>query len=126
MFKFLSPANSPLVGILIGDVSVIDIFAIVLSVSIKRRRNEQRIKLKLAVVHFTHQNPLQICACAWIYRWTKNYGKSGLDHRASGPPGRSGPRAAGRWAVVGRGPVFSKTLVNRLSRLDTVSSLCLF
>ena len=41
MFKFLSPANSPLVGILIGDVSVIDIFAIVLSVSVKRRMNRE-------------------------------------------------------------------------------------
>ena len=50
-------------------------------------------ELKLAVVHFTHQNPMQICVCAWIYRWTKNYGKSGLGHRA-----------AGRWAVAGRGP----------------------
>ena len=53
-------------------------------------------ELKLSVVHFTHQNPMQICACSWIYRWTKNYGKSAL-----------GRRAAGRWAVVacGRGPV---------------------
>ena len=57
-------------------------------------------ELKLAVVHFTHQNPMQICACAWIYRWTKNYGKSGLGHRASSPPGRG---------QAGRGPVFSKT-----------------
>ena len=59
-------------------------------------------ELKLAVVHFTHQNPMQICACAWIYRWTKNYGKSGLSHRASGPPGRSRPRAAGPSRAVGR------------------------
>ena len=78
-------------------------------------------ELKLAVVHFTHQNPMQICVCAWIYRCsktgllTKSYGKSGL---ATGPPGR---RAAGRWAFgpsclwavdrtpPGHGPVFSKT-----------------
>ena len=61
-------------------------------------------ELKLAVAHFTHQNPMQICACAWIYRWTKNYGKSRVGHRASGPPGRGplgrrGPWAAGRWAA---------------------------
>ena len=40
-------------------------------------------KLKLAVVHFT------CCACVWIYRWTKNYGKSGLGH----------------WVVAGHGLV---------------------
>ena len=64
-------------------------------------------KLKLAVVHFPHQNPMQICACAWIYRWTKNYGKSGLGHWAVAgcrPLGRRGP-----WAM-GRGPVFNKPL----------------
>ena len=78
-------------------------------------------ELKLAVVHFTHQNPIQICACAWIYHWTKNYGKSDW---ATGPPGRravagrgpvglraAGPsRAVGRGAL-GRGPVFSKTRI---------------
>ena len=62
-------------------------------------------KLKLGTVQFTHQNPIQICACAWIYRWTKNYGKTGLGQRAVA--GR-GPWAAG---PSGRrdGPVFSKT-----------------
>ena len=42
----------------------------------------------------------------------KKTGKSGLGHRAAGPPGRGavagrGPRAdgpSGRWAVAGRGP----------------------
>ena len=78
---------------------------------------------------------MQICVCAWISRWTKNCGKSGLGHRAAeprspraaGPPGRGGPWAAGRRAVgpsgrraagpwravgrgpLGRGPAFSKT-----------------
>ena len=52
-------------------------------------------EFKLTVVHFARPNPMQICACAWIYRWTKNCGKSGLGHRAAGPPGR--------------GPAFSKT-----------------
>ena len=71
-------------------------------------------ELILAVVHFVHQNPMQICACAWIYRWTKNYGKSALGRqavvgrglRAGGP---SGLRAAGPSRALGRGPVFSKT-----------------
>ena len=46
-------------------------------------------------------NPMQICACAWINRWTKNSGKSGPGRRATGPPGRR--------AIAGREPVFSKT-----------------
>ena len=57
-------------------------------------------KFKLTVVHFARPNPMQICACAWIYRWTENLWKmrSGLPGlRASGPPGRQ--------AVVGRGPL---------------------
>ena len=28
-------------------------------------------EFKLTVVHFARPNPIQICACAWIYRWTK-------------------------------------------------------
>ena len=46
---------------------------------------------------------LQTCACGWIYRWTKNCGKSGLGRGVAGPLGRRGPWAAGRW------PAFSKT-----------------
>ena len=34
----------------------------------------------------------------------KNCGKSGLGNQVSRPPGRGGPRTAGRRAVVGRGP----------------------
>ena len=34
----------------------------------------------------------------------KNCGKSGLGHQTSRPPGRGGPRTAGRRAVVDRGP----------------------
>ena len=41
-------------------------------------------------------NPMQTCACAWIYRWTKKCGKI-----RTGPPGRR--------AIAGRGPAFSKT-----------------
>ena len=40
---------------------------------------------------------MQICVCAWIYRWTKNCGKSGLGHLAVQPPGRRA--VAGRWAA---------------------------
>jgi len=64
---------------------------------------------------------MQICACAWIYRWTKHLeirtGSPGL--RASGPSwaagrglraaGPSGRRAAGPSQAAGRGPAFSKT-----------------
>ena len=42
-------------------------------------------EFKLTVVHFARPNPMQICACAWISLWTKNFGKSGVGHRASGP-----------------------------------------
>ena len=50
-------------------------------------------EFKLTVVHVALPNPMQICACAWSSRWTKNCGKSGL----------------GRRVVVGRGPAGSKT-----------------
>ena len=43
-------------------------------------------EFKLTVVHVAHQNPMQICACAWIYRRTENGGNQDF-----GPPGR--------WAV---------------------------
>ena len=59
-------------------------------------------EFKLTVVHFARPNPMQICACAWIYRWTKNCGKSGLGRLL-------GLRAAGPSRGVGRGPAFSKT-----------------
>ena len=58
-------------------------------------------EFKLAVVHIARPNPMQTCACAWIYRWTKNCGKSGLGLRATGPS-----QAAGRWAVGRRAAVF--------------------
>ena len=73
----------------------------------QRKKGSKRIEMiikmvnefKLTVVHFARPNPMQICACAWIYRWTKkNCGKSGLGHRAAGPS-----------RAVGCGPAFSKT-----------------
>ena len=82
-------------------------------------------EFKLTVVHFASPNPMQICACAGIYCWTKNCGKSGPGLRAAGPSravgrgpraaGPSGRRAAGPSRAVGRGPLgrgpaFSKTL----------------
>ena len=67
-------------------------------------------EFKLTVVHFARSNPMQICACAWIYRWTKKLwkirtgppgfrvaGPSGAVGR--GPPGRRGPWAVGIWAA---------------------------
>ena len=74
-------------------------------------------EFKLTVVHFARPNPMQICACAWIYRWTKKLWKirtpglhaAGQPGRwASGPRGRRGMWAAGR-GTLGHGPCFSKT-----------------
>ena len=77
-------------------------------------------EFKLTVVHFARPNPMQICACAWMYRWTKKLWKirtgppglrppghgavAGSGPRAAGrcafgPPGRRGPWAAGIWAA---------------------------
>ena len=78
------------------------------------KRIEMIIKMvnefKLTVVHFARPNPMQICGCAWIYRWTKETVEN--QDWATGPRGRRGPRAAGpsgRQAAgpsraVGRGP----------------------
>ena len=53
-------------------------------------------RIKLSAIRFACPNPMQICACAWIYRWTKNLGTGPPGLRAAGPPGRRGPsRAAG-------------------------------
>ena len=63
-------------------------------------------EFKLTAVHFARPNLMQICACAWIYRWTKkNCGKSRPGLWAAG----LGLRAAGPSRAVGRGPAFSKT-----------------
>ena len=51
---------------------------------------------------------MQICVCAWIYRWTKNCGKSGLGCRAWAV-GRRAIGLPGRGGLLGRGPAFSKT-----------------
>ena len=73
-------------------------------------------KFKITIVHFAHPNPMQICACALIYRWTKKLWKI-----RTGPPGlwAFGPWAAGPlgcWVfglrgcgLLGHGPAFSKT-----------------
>ena len=50
-------------------------------------------EFKLTVVHFARPNPMQICACPWIYRWTKKTVEN--QDWATGPPGRRGPWAAG-------------------------------
>ena len=61
------------------------------------KRIEMIIKMvnefKLTVVHFARPNSMQICACAWSYRWTKKLWKI-----RTGPPGLLWPlglRAAG-------------------------------
>ena len=67
------------------------------------KRIEMIIKMlnefKLTVVHFTRPNPMQICACAWIYRWTKKLWKI-----RTGPPGlwATGPLRAFNRGPLGR------------------------
>jgi len=64
-------------------------------------------EFKLTVVHFTRPNPMQICACAWIYRWTKKNWKTRTSESPdlhARPPGH---RAVGR-GPLGGGPAFSK------------------
>ena len=51
-------------------------------------------EFKLTVVNFARPNEMQICACAWIYRWTKKLWKI-----RTGPTCRRGPSS--RWAVAG-------------------------
>ena len=65
--------------------------------SVQQKKGSKRIgmiiktvnEFKLTVFHFARPNPMQICACAWIYRWTKKLWKI-----RTGPPGRRGPWAA--------------------------------
>ena len=76
-------------------------------------------EFKITVVHFARPNPMQICACAWIYRWTKKLSKTRTEPpglRAAGPPGR------GKSQAVGRGPAFSKTLSHLSSTLWSIIS----
>ena len=94
-------------------------------------------EFKLTFVHFARPNTMQICACAWIYCWTKKLWKSWLGHPASRPRGCRGPlglRAAGPlgrrgpWAVgrQGAGLLFAKpherfNHLNRMTSSATVS-----
>ena len=68
-------------------------------------------KFKLTVVNFARPNRMQICPCAWIYRWTKKLCKIRTGLLGRWPPGL---RAAGlSRAVSRRGPwaaAFSETL----------------
>lgn len=62
-------------------------------------------EFKLTAVHFARPNPMQICACAWIYRLTKKLWKiktGPLGCRTAGPLGL---QAAGPSRAVGRGPL---------------------
>ena len=87
-------------------------------------------EFKITVVHFARPNPMQICACAWIYRWTKKLSKTRTEPpglRAAGPPSRRaseppGLRAAGPSRAVSHGPAFSKTLSHLSSTLWSIIS----
>ena len=64
-------------------------------------------EFKLTVVHFTRPNPMQICACAWIYRWTKKNWKTRTtpsDLRVARPPCQTARPPGGVPWAVGRGP----------------------
>ena len=53
-------------------------------------------KFKLTVIHVAQpHNPklMQICACAWSYRWTKKLWKIRTGPRAAGPSGVTGLQA---------------------------------
>ena len=67
------------------------------------KRIEMTVKMvnefKLTVVHFAGPNPIQICACAWIYGGTKKLCKI-----RTGPPGLRAAGQPGRGAVTGRWP----------------------
>ena len=101
-------------------------------------------EFKLTVVHFARPNPMQICACAWIYRWTKKLwkirtgqdwatgppglraagpsraeGRGPLGLQAAGPLGRRGPWAAGRWAaglLLAKPFRFRRTVINPIHK----------
>ena len=61
-------------------------------------------EFKLTVVYFARPNTMQICACAWICRWTKktvenqDWATGPLGRRAAGPLGGRGLWASGRRA----------------------------
>ena len=72
---------------------------------------------------FYTPKPDQIWACAWIYHWTINYGKSGLGLQAGGPVGLRAFGPLGYRGLLGRGPVFSKKHEHWLILLYRVYSM---
>ena len=70
-------------------------------------------EFKFTVVHFARPNQMRICACVWIYRWTKKK----LWKIRTGPPGLWAAGQPGRWASGPRGPSSrdfpGKTLMTR-------------
>ena len=73
----------------------------------QRKKGSKRIQMiikmvnefKLAVVHFARPNPMQLCACAWIYFWTKK----NCELIRTGPPGLLAAEPHRRpWATVRR------------------------
>ena len=81
---------------LVGEISVWSLpnlvttwfsISVILPKSMLGQNGDGLSTLSLTVVHFSRPNPMQICACAWIYRWTKKLWKiRSPGHR--GPPGR--------------------------------------
>ena len=107
--------------------------------------NEFKLTVVHFAVHFARPNQMQICACAWIYRWTEKpwkmrsglpglrasgppgrravAGRGPLGLRAAGPLGRGGPWPAGRWAA---GLLLAKPISARTSREFKSGRLMLF
>ena len=92
--------------------------------NMKRKKGSKRIEMiikmvnefKLTIVHFARANPMQICACAWIYRWTRKNVEKNQD---TGPPGR---RAARPLGLRTAGP--SRVVGNLVPRSPTATFQC--
>ena len=73
--------------------------------NMQRKKESKRIEMtvkmvnefKLTVVHFAGPNPIQICACAWIYGGTKKTVQN--QDWATGPPRRRAPGPLGLLAA---------------------------
>ena len=95
-----------------------------LSNIMQRKKGSKRIEMiikmvnefKLTIVHFARANPMQICACAWIYRWTRKNVEKNQD---TGPPGR---RAARPLGLRTAGP--SRVVGNLVPRSPTATFQC--
>ena len=106
--------------------------------NMQRKKGSKRIEMiikmvnefKLTVVNFARPNLMQICACAWIYCWTKKLSKirtGPLGLRAVWPTwaaGPSGHQAAGPSRAVGCGLLGLRAMGLLLAKPHQNSPLC--